>query len=102
MNSDWHKAAAVCTGVVICVLTAMSLFYGWILLGLITGVFGMCSTASDASATFFVAFSLLIPVVSLMAGRRAYHSYGKPRQSSDGLIILTLIDRPHTGDRSQP
>jgi len=82
MNRNQHKAFGLLIGIMIFFVTAYALFYVWVLVGVLTGVLGMCATSLEGWALCYFALSLLIPVCGIAAGRQASRWYWQRRLSN--------------------
>lgn len=71
MSYTLHRITGLVVGAAIGLLAGYSLFYIWMLAGVMTGVLGMCASASETWSLVYFGLAFLIPGVAFFAGRGA-------------------------------
>ena len=76
MRYTLHKMTGLLIGAAIGLACGYGLFVFWIIVGVFTGVLGMCSSASEAWASLYWPLTLLIPTCgAVVVGCWTYRWY---------------------------
>ena len=68
MNAHLRKAFGILIGLATSIIAGLAALFAFIVIGVMTGAIGICASASEQWADFYLLLALFIPVIGVWAG----------------------------------